>query len=266
MAIKNFFSLFLLNIYFCSVFAYEHNRPLLVVVLMVKNEEAVIKETLEMYCKADPTGEKISYLIFDTGSTDLTTAKAKELFDEYPLSNYYIEQELFIDFSTSRNRALRITEEKFPHAAFMLMPDAEWYLNDVLGLLEFCELYFHQTNFKTFFVRILSANLDFYTVRLMRAHQNAEFSGVVHECLKNEPTTSAMLPASIYFEYPETPIGLEASKKRWVRDCDLLLKEHNQNPKNCNLHIHLQSNRAALVVSLWILAVNKHFSFLYQRL
>ena len=32
--------------------------PLLVVVIMVKDETDVIKPTLEMYCKADPKGKK----------------------------------------------------------------------------------------------------------------------------------------------------------------------------------------------------------------
>ena len=61
------------------------------------------------------------------------------MFDEYGITQGYILQEPFIDFATSRNRALDLAEELFPKAAFMVMLDAEWYLNDAKLLLEFCE-------------------------------------------------------------------------------------------------------------------------------
>ena len=151
--------------------ASANKGPLLVVVIMVKNEEAVIKQTLEMYCQADPHGDRISYYVYDTGDDawSPTMQKAKELFDDYHLSNYFIMQEPFVDFSTSRNRALRYAEAKFPHAYFMIMPDAEWYLHDVPALLDFCEKHKDDTNFSAYLMRILSPGLDFYTPRLIRA-------------------------------------------------------------------------------------------------
>ena len=90
--------------------------PLLVVVIMVKDETEVIRPTLEMYCKADPEGKKIAYVVYDTGLDpwSSTMQKAKELFTDYHISNYYIIQEPFVDFATSRNKALDIVEQKFP--------------------------------------------------------------------------------------------------------------------------------------------------------
>lgn len=208
--------------------------PLIVVVIMVKNEEAVIKRTLKMYCEADPEGLKLGYLVYDTGDDawSPTMQKAKELFDEYHLSNYVILQEPFIDFATSRNKALRYAEEKFPHAHFLLMPDAEWYLNNVPALLEFCEEHCDGENYNSYLIRILSTNLDFYIPRLIRAHSNAYFEGVVHEVINDDRRGTLKVPENVYFEYPEHPAGLEVSKKRWLRDRNLLLKEYLRNPNN----------------------------------
>jgi len=52
------------------------NDPLLVVVLMVKNEEDVINATIEPFIKAGID----SYFIFDTGSTDKTVETVKKFF------------------------------------------------------------------------------------------------------------------------------------------------------------------------------------------
>jgi len=50
--------------------------PLLVVVLMVKNEALVIKETLQPFVDGGVT----DFLIFDTGSTDGTQKVAQEFY------------------------------------------------------------------------------------------------------------------------------------------------------------------------------------------
>ena len=233
---KQSFLIGFLCIFVFSLQATNNHRnpgPLLVVVLMVKNEQAVIKQTLQMYCNADPRGESISYLIYDTGDEawSPTMAKAQELFDEYQLTNYFILQEPFIDFATSRNRALRLAEEKFPHASFFLMPDAEWYLQGVEELLQFCEQQIEQTFYNAYLILLQSPELVFHVPRLIRAHSGVCFKGVVHECLKSNIQTG-MGPAGVYFEYPDEPKGLQASKKRWLRDRDLLLKEYEKNPND----------------------------------
>ena len=49
-----------------------NDSPLIVIAIMVKNEEQVIRATLEPYLRADPQQKEIAYLVFDTGSSDLT--------------------------------------------------------------------------------------------------------------------------------------------------------------------------------------------------
>jgi len=204
--------------------------PLLVVVIMEKNEEAGIKQTLQMYCEADPFGQFISYYVYDTGTDPWspTMEKALELFKNYQV-HYVIAQEPFEDFARSRNKALRAAEAHYPHAVFMLMPDAEWYINDVSGLLQFCLQHEHEDQINSYLMRILSTNLDFYTPRLLRAHKNMCFEGVVHEVIKSNEN-AGMGPRGVHFNYPDEPAGLQKSQQRWFRDRDLLLKEYTNNP------------------------------------
>ncbi len=239
---KMFFSTIALLFSCLTAFATEtfnQSDPLLVVVIMVKNEEAVIKQTLEMYCKSD-TKHQIGYMVYDTGDEpwSLTMARAKELFDEYGITNYYILQEPFIDFSTSRNKALRLAEQKFPQAGFLLMPDAEWYLNDVQLLLNFCQEHLYETEFAAYLTQIFTADYDFYVPRLIRARSDAFFEGVVHECVQTDNRTTVG-PQRVHFTYPEKPKGMEASKKRWLRDRDLLMREHLKNPADSRTLFYL---------------------------
>ncbi len=215
--------------------------PLLVVVIMVKDEEAVIRETLEMYCKADPEGKKIAYFVYDTGDHadrwSPTMQKAKELFEDYHLTNYKLLQEPFVDFATSRNRALDLCEEFFPHAAYMLMPDAEWYLHNVQELIAFCEHEFFAPDHTSYLVRIASTDLDFGTQRLIRCKSGLRFGGVVHETIMIG--TRYKTPPSIYFELRPGRNGMEKTARRWARDRELLMRAHLANPMDSRTAFYL---------------------------
>jgi len=199
--------------------------PILVVVLMVKNEETVMRATLQPFVD----GGVNSFFIFDTGSTDKTIQITEEFFAEQGVTQGYIEQEPFIDFATSRNRALELAQERFPHAAFMVMPDAEWYINDARALVEFCELCLQRGDtYSSYLIHIINEALDNYTCRLLRCNQGVRFFGVVHEVVIQ--SLSIQVPASIYFEYLPESKGREKTMQRFVRDRELLLKEYYNKP------------------------------------
>lgn len=199
--------------------------PLLVVVLMVKNEETVMRATLQPFVNAGIN----SYLIFDTGSTDRTVAVTQEMFDEYGITQGYIIQEPFIDFATSRNRALDLAQEQFPKAAFMVMLDAEWYLNDAKALLDFCQMCLDQDDiYSSYLMHIVNEALDNYTCRLLRCNRGLRFGGVVHETI-TQPSL-VKVPDTIFFEYLPEAIGMEKTAARFVRDRELLLREYQRNP------------------------------------
>jgi glycosyltransferase involved in cell wall biosynthesis len=195
------------------------------VVLMVKNEAAVIKQTLAPFISAGLS----SFLIFDTGSTDSTVETAETLFKEHNISHWHIFQEPFIDFATSRNRALDLAEEHFPAIPFIVMPDAEWYLHNVEGLKTFCQA--HSTDsHDCYLIHIANSRLDFTTPRLIRAHVGARFVGVVHEVIASPHYKK--VPRDIFFELGYSRAGFEKSQQRWQRDLLLLLKSYQDNPTN----------------------------------
>jgi len=197
--------------------------PVLVVVLMVKNEETVMRATLQPFIDGGVT----SFFIFDTGSTDNTIGVTESFFSEYGIMQGYIAQEPFIDFATSRNRALDLAQEKFPHAAFMVMIDAEWYLNDARALVDFCQLCLEREDIYNSYLMYI-ANLGNYTCRLIRCNRDVRFAGVVHEVVAQ--SVCVKVPDTIYFEYLPESRGIEKTAVRFVRDRELLLTEHHNKP------------------------------------
>ena len=209
-----------LHVYSNEQFGYDQT---LVVVLMVKNEETVMRATLQPFVD----GGVDSFFIFDTGSTDNTIEVTEQFFAEHGITQVYIAQEPFIDFATSRNRALDLAQEKFPNAAFMIMPDAEWYLNDARALVSFCECCLQRGDtYSSYLINI--ANLGNYSCRLFRCNRGVRFMGVVHEVVPQAVTVK--VPDSIYFDYLPASRGVEKTAKRFIRDRELLLKEYQDKP------------------------------------
>lgn len=210
----------------------ESSKDPFTVVIMVKNEESVIIQTLEPFVKAGLQ----SFLIFDTGSTDATLDTVKDYFKKNSIQYGYIAEEPFIDFATSRNHALDVAEELFPEAYFFLMPDAEWYLHNVKDLIQFCES--HKNDSKPcYLMRIFNNTIDFTVTRLIHAKQHARFIGAVHEVIPcNEPQK---VPNSIFFELGSSRNGMEKSKKRWERDLAILLKKYAEDPDDSRTLFYL---------------------------
>lgn len=207
---------------FCAAIECAYD-PLLVVVIMVKNEETVMRATLQPFVD----GGVRSFFVFDTGSTDRTMEVTEQFFAENNLEHAYIEQEPFIDFATSRNRALDLAQEKFPNAAFMVMIDAEWYINDAQELLKFCQLTLERGDtYPSYLMHIINEALDNYTCRLLRCNVGIRFAGVVHEAVIQ--STRVKVPDTIFFEYLPARSGAEKTMARFVRDRELLLKEHQK--------------------------------------
>lgn len=212
----------------CSLYA----EDAFVVVLMVKNEELVINKTLEPFVKEGLN----SFFIFDTGSTDKTVETVRAFFKDHNVKNWYIAEEPFIDFATSRNRALTLAEEHFKQATFFLMPDAEWYMHNVKGLIDFCHKH-TQDPCKCYLVKVMNGGIDLSAPRLIRAHVNARFVGDIHECIVTD--THKKVDRTIFFELGSSRLGLEKSKKRWERDLLILLKSYEKNPQDARTAFYL---------------------------
>lgn len=224
---------------YSTAFCASQPDPLLVVVLMVKNEEAVMASTLQPFADAGIN----AYLILDTGSKDRTIATTQEFFVKHGITQGYIEEQPFVDFATSRNYALSCAEKRFPHAAFFLMLDAEWCLHNVQGLLQFCADHAHESD-DSYLVRIANPWEEFFVQRLIRAGRGLQFEGVVHETLNKVSPHS--VPHDIFFTLCTTEYGRNKSVNRWKRDCELLLKEFERDPENPRTVFYLAQTYACL--------------------
>ena len=188
--------------------------PLIVVVLMIKNEAQSIQATLGSYV----AGGLKHFLILDTGSTDNTMRVVQDYFKQYPVVSS-IQQEPFIDFAQSRNRALELAEEIFSNAVFFIMPDAEWHLQYPLELIQFCEQQRSETT-SLYLLTIKMNSIEFTTARLFRAAERIRFQGVVHEAPLQ--VADLKVPEPICFQVLSTSQGIEKSRQRWEHDLVLL--------------------------------------------
>lgn len=200
-----------------------YSNPLLVIILMVKNESAAMVPTLQPFVDAGID----SYLILDTGSTDDTIAVTRQFFEKNKIQHGYIHEQPFVDFSTSRNVALKYAEERFPQADFFLMIDAEWYMNNIESLLAFCRTHQHDLG-STYLVRIVSPWIEFYGDRLIRPRRGVHFIGMVHE--GPNVVASGKVPYDVSLIWGSSDYSIEKSKQRWVRDKDILEEELKQKP------------------------------------
>ena len=191
----------------------------LAIVIMVKNEEDTIVPTLKPFIEA---GIKNIY-IYDTGSTDKTVINAEKYMKQKKCRGVVIRDD-FIDFATSRNKALDQAGTYFKDVTFMLMIDAEWYINNPQGLLDFCKQH-EKDNGIVYNISVKCGSI-FSHARLFRTKASAFFIGRVHECV--EGASLLAVPQSTYLQYAPNTGGNARSKQRWYRDLSLLLREYDE--------------------------------------
>jgi tetratricopeptide (TPR) repeat protein len=140
---------------------------------------------------------------------------------------------------------LERAQQLFPHAAFMLMLDAEWYLKNGSSLIDFCHICLARNDMYTSYViRIFNETFDFYVPRLIRCNSNVQFEGVVHEIIRSQ--TRVKVPSNIYFEYLPTMQGIEKTYDRYQKDKKLLHQEYVKNPSNTRTLFYLAMTCQAL--------------------
>lgn len=256
----------------CTHMGYGASDPLLVILLMVKNEKDVIVPTLESYLPKGPDRQEalkdIGYVLYDTGSTDGTQEAAREFFERNGVVHFVIKEEPFVkdNFAASRNNGLAFTRAHFPTSTFILFPDAEWYLSSADLLLEFCRAekalydegacrvpYYH------LYIEVKGGggSYEFPTPRLILTADDVVFEGVVHEC----PTkiSNAEVYRSVYFTLGSSKVGQDKSMRRWHRDRDILLNDLLAHPDNPRTALYLG------LTELWLGNLRNAYTYLKIR-
>ena len=204
---------------------FHDDAPLLGLAMIVKNEAHGIAETLRSF---KPIIDR--WTILDTGSTDGTQDAIREILDGIPGHLY---EEPFVDFSTSRNRALDLHGTS---TMFVVMPDSDDQLVNATALRAFCES--RRTAYglghDAYLLNLRRGNdLNYYLPLVIRTGLGWRYYGRVHECSGRLDAPSPVIHVpSAYLTKTWKEQSLEATKARWQRDLELLRADLLANPKD----------------------------------
>jgi FkbM family methyltransferase len=197
-------------------------------VMIVKNEAHGIVETLNSF---RPFIDR--WTILDTGSTDGTQELIKKTLDGIAGE---LHEEPFVDFSTSRNRALELHGTS---TVFAVMPDSDDYLVDGATLRAFVEAR-RDAGDEAYGLNIRRGQLSYYLPLVMRTSARWRYSGRVHECCGRPggQPASVQVPVAQLRQDPK-PQSREASRARWHRDLELLKGDKLADPRSSRTSFYL---------------------------
>lgn len=215
------------------------------VLMMLRNEQKRILVSLESI--KDVAN---SLCIFDTGSVDNTIDICKE-FSKQNNIELRLKQGEFIDFSTSRNEALNFADT-FEDTDFILMLDCNDELRGWKILREYADNNL-ETDISAFYLsqHWYCGNINkYFNIRLIRAHKNWRYKGVVHEYICNddpiEDAKKLKLDLDNLYIYQDRTLDDDKSGKRFIRDEVLLKNEFDKNPTDPRTVFYLAQTYACL--------------------
>lgn len=214
-------------------------RPLLALVMIVKDEAHTLPATL---LAVKPFIDV--YYILDTGSTDGTPDAIRRTFGEDVAGEVW--EEPFIDYGTSRNRALEIAATSKTLGGppiFSLMLSADETLWNGAALRTFCQQHRSATgpHEEAYYVQ-MDVGWRFDSSRLSRSEKGWRYVGRVHEYLA--APKDARPRGSIRHRVPETFIKFRVTdpERRGKREyiiLKILQEEVTKNPKDTRSSFYL---------------------------
>jgi len=175
----------------------KNKRPLLGLVMMVKDEAHTLSQNTLIQLK----GYIDAYFILDTGSTDGTQELIRKTLEGV---EGYILEEPFIDYGTSRNRALEFAQFHSRSPVFSLMLSADETVFNAYSLRKFAEEREHKNGHGEEAYPIpVDVGSRFDSYRLSRTDAGWRYVGRVHEYLAapNGNTPSADRVPNTYIRY-----------------------------------------------------------------
>lgn len=214
------------------------------IVMMLKNEEKRLQVSL------NSVKDIIScMIIYDTGSIDNTINILKEFSEKHNIP-LHLKQGEFIDYSTSRNVLLDYADT-IDDVDFLLLLDCNDELRGSKELLKFANSR-RNTKDTAWLVcqEWFSGDYNkYYNIRFIRARCNWRYKGVIHEYLQKTDDSKIDIsekisPKVILFQ--DRTLDDDKSFKRFTRDRELLLKEHQKTPECTRTLFYLAQTCACL--------------------
>lgn len=206
------------------------DRPLLGLVMIVKNEAKRIGMVLQSY-----RAHIDSWTILDTGSTDGTQDLIRKELDGVPGSLY---EEPFVDFATSRNRALELHGLS---TVFSIMPNGD-VLSGGPELRTFLEA--HRRDFATGAYRVRISPGHYYHPLVMRTGMGWRYKWRTHECAMG-PNVGAQIEGVTVHRDRGARSDAEW-RARWSRDLDLLNRDLTEDPNDPRPYFYLGQTHECL--------------------
>lgn len=205
------------------------DRPLLGLVMIVKNEAKRIQSVLASY---RPFID--AWTILDTGSTDGTQDLIKRALDGIP---GVLHEEPFVDFATSRNRALELHGTT---TVFSVMPNGD-VLEGGGALVSFLDA--HRRDYAGAYRVRISPGHYFHPL-VMRTGFGWRYKWRTHECAMGPNTGPAIPDVTVFRDR-----GARSSdewRARWTRDLDLLNRDRVDDPNDPRPYFYLGQTHECL--------------------
>ena len=200
---------------------------LLVLVMMIKNEEARIEVSFDSVKNFTNT-----FVILDTGSTDKTIGICKEYCKKNNIT-LFLKETVFVNFQETRNMSLDFADEVLPRNKYLLFLDCNDELRHGDRLVKFTEQYngpatgfYLKQNWWT------GDKFDsYFNIRMAISHKTWRYVGVVHEYIATkriEDNIHQRLEDVVLFQ--DRTKDDDKSANRFKRDKEMLFKEYLRNP------------------------------------
>ena len=205
-------------------------KPLLELVMIVKNAENVIVETL-----LSVRNFIDHFTILDTGSTDKTVELIKDTLKNVKGCVY---EEPFIDFSTSRNRVLELAGNK---CEYTLMLDDTYNLNGGKELRKILK----SKNKDCYCIRIIDEQQKnfYYSNRLLNTKYNYKYKYRVHE-IPDVTHAGFQIQNDEVFLFDKNNSTYQRSHERFFSDIDNMLLDLKTYPNDPRILYHLAQTYA----------------------
>ena len=205
------------------------DRPLLGLVMIVKNEAKRIEAVLASYRPYIN-----AWTILDTGSTDGTQDLIKRSLDGIPGA---LHEEPFVDFATSRNRALELHGTS---TIFSIMPNGD-VLDGGAALVSFLEA--HRRDLAgSYRVRISPGH--YYHPLVMRTGFGWRYKWRTHECAVGPNIGPHIDGVTVFRDRGERTS--EEWRQRWERDVVLLNQDREADPNDPRPYFYLGQTHECL--------------------